>query len=138
MRKTAITPLLIHQSGTNYTQEYTASPLPSEEERKKYENLIKITSFYREHKNCFVLPNRIVKYFNKIRYLIEFNITPNKLRNPILEAYDNRKTHITCQNILVSKFTFPTAGLSYWPGRRWRIANGHQIWWLAANKGKPK
>jgi len=94
MRKTAITPLLIHQSGTNYTQEYTASPLPSEEERKKYENLIKITSFYREHKNCFVLPNRIVKYFNKIRYLIEFNITPNKLRNPILEAYDNRKTHI--------------------------------------------
>jgi hypothetical protein len=86
MRKTAITPLLIHQSGTNYTQEYIVYPLPSGEERKEYENLIKITFFYREHKNPFVLSNRIVEYFNKIWHLIEFNTTPNKLRIPILEA----------------------------------------------------
>jgi hypothetical protein len=38
MRKKAITPLLIHGSGTNYTQEYAAYPLPSGEERKEYEN----------------------------------------------------------------------------------------------------
>jgi hypothetical protein len=48
MRKTAITPLLIRQSGANYTQEYTTYPLPSGEERKECENLIKITSFHRE------------------------------------------------------------------------------------------
>jgi len=96
MRKTAVTPLLIHQSGTNYTQqyEYTTYPLPSEEERKEYENLIQITSFHREPKNCFVLPNRIVEYLDKIWYLIEFNITPNKIRIPILEAHNNKKnTH---------------------------------------------
>jgi len=86
MRKTAITPLLIQQSGTNYTQQYTVYLLPSGEERKEYENLIKITSFYREHKNSFVLSNRIVEYFNEIWFLVEFNITPNKLRIPILEA----------------------------------------------------
>jgi hypothetical protein len=38
----AIIPLLTHKSGTNYTQEYTAYPLPSGEERNEYENLIKI------------------------------------------------------------------------------------------------
>jgi RNAse (barnase) inhibitor barstar len=92
--KTTITPLLIDQGGTNYTQEYTTYPLPSGEERKEYENLRKITSFHREHKNCFVLPNRIVEYLDNIWYLIEFNIIPNKIRIPILEACDNRKnTH---------------------------------------------
>jgi len=94
MRKTVITPLLTHHSGTKYTQEYAAYPLPSGEERKEYENLIKILSFHREHKNCFVLPNRTAEYFNKTRYIIEFNITLNKIRIPILEAYDKRKnTH---------------------------------------------
>jgi len=32
----------------------------------------------------------------------------------------------------------PKAGLSYWAGCRWWTVNGHQIWWLAVNRGKPK
>ena len=104
LRKTAITSLLIHQSGTNYTQEYTAYSLPSGEERKEYENLIKIIYFQTEHKKCFVLPNRTVEYLNKIWNLIEFNITPNKIVSQFWKLMITGKSHITCQNILVSKF----------------------------------
>jgi hypothetical protein len=61
---------------------------------------ISLKSFHSEHKNCFLLPNRIVEYFNKVWYLIEFNISPNEIRIPILEVYENRKhTYYLSKNI---------------------------------------